>query len=756
MGAPSSIIIGYKYSLGMHMIMCQTPPDNNLVLLETRAGNRVIYDTPVTASGPIFVDKPELFGGRKKEGGVSGTIDVMMGEATQAKNSYLISQLGPNIPAFRGVFSLVLNKVYVTAMSQYPKPWSVLVRAIPQATFNPTKADIGGAANPANMLLDILTNEQLGLGTDISNVDVAAFTAASDTLFDEGFGMSWAIVGQDTAHVLIQTLMTYINGVFYTSPEDGRFTVTLIRDDYDVGTLSTYDESNVIKLNEFQRASYGEMINEVVVTYTPQGSSESDAVSVQDLAGIKIQNGIISQTFDYPAIDNATLAAKVASRDLKQKSTPLASAKITVNRSAFNEKIGGVIKFSWARLGIVSIVFRIVGIDYGNFDKGEIVLTLLEDVFGMPNASYLDPDSSGWVEPLGEPEDPFHQFLVESTYYQVIGSSVDGAFAEYGPSTAFFRLSMIEPDNSEYINFQMYRFENLLTDQGHSVEGESEFSVTGVLATTMPKTVDDIVVTLSSIQGPLAEVRIDEICYVGDELCAILDVNAALNQVTLGRGVVDTVPVLHGLGARVWFIQHRSARSRLELLVGETYVFRGVTRTGVGALAFDDATPHTVIADGRYDKPYRPGNLTVNGLSYPDELAGDSITIAWSPRNRTTEQDTLVPYVDAVTSEPGVLYDVEVWGTPSEMILEDDAYASTSFTITPANDVHFQAPAALVRDVVDDAGAAVVQEDEPRMSTSYDLNLRSVRGGVYCHQTTVHSFAHRGWGLDYGFFYGGL
>src|SRR5690606_6520884 len=66
----------------------------------------------------------------KKEGGIVGELDVMMGEPDQQPNDYLVEQLGTPMPAFRGMLSLVFRKGMVGAMNPYPKPWKFKVQRL--------------------------------------------------------------------------------------------------------------------------------------------------------------------------------------------------------------------------------------------------------------------------------------------------------------------------------------------------------------------------------------------------------------------------------------------------------------------------------------------------------------------------------------------------------------------------------------------------------------------------------------------------
>ena len=80
MGMSKSVVIGYRYYMGIHMGLGRGPVNE---LVEIKAGGNTAWSGSVTASQQISIDKPKLFGGDKKEGGIQGPLWVMMGEPTQ-------------------------------------------------------------------------------------------------------------------------------------------------------------------------------------------------------------------------------------------------------------------------------------------------------------------------------------------------------------------------------------------------------------------------------------------------------------------------------------------------------------------------------------------------------------------------------------------------------------------------------------------------------------------------------------------------
>ena len=242
-----------------------------------------------------------------------------MGESTQPVNDYLVSQLGTPMPAFRGVVSAVLRRVYVCAMSAYPKPWAFKVKRIPAKSWYAAKAEINGSANPVHVVYETLTNSDWGMGYPSTAIDTTSFATAADQCYSESLGVSMIMSNQDSIEKFIYDCLGHMNGMLYARPDNGQFAIKLLRDDYTVSSLTTFNESNVVSLESFERPSYAEMVNEIIVVYRPQGGTEDDSVTVQDLASIQSQGGIVSQTVQYPGIDNATNAARVAMRDLLPK-----------------------------------------------------------------------------------------------------------------------------------------------------------------------------------------------------------------------------------------------------------------------------------------------------------------------------------------------------------------------------------------------------------------------------------------------------
>lgn len=123
-GGSKKQTIGYKYYLDVHAILTHGPVD---LLLGLQFDKRTAWSGSL-ASGTFNVSADNLFGGDKREGGVSGSIDFMSGGPAQTPNSYLDSIL-IDTPAFRGVSGLVFKQFYF-GMNPYLKIWSARLQRI--------------------------------------------------------------------------------------------------------------------------------------------------------------------------------------------------------------------------------------------------------------------------------------------------------------------------------------------------------------------------------------------------------------------------------------------------------------------------------------------------------------------------------------------------------------------------------------------------------------------------------------------------
>lgn len=152
MGSSSRQTVGYWYRMLLHFGLCRAPID---ALLEMRVADRVAWSGTLTTSGMLAIDALELFGGESSEGGIAGDLAVMMGEADQLPNAYLVGQLGAQQGAYRGKVTLAWQGGVWGAMNPYPKAAAFKVRrASTDDAWYPERAAIAMGVYDEMPLLD--------------------------------------------------------------------------------------------------------------------------------------------------------------------------------------------------------------------------------------------------------------------------------------------------------------------------------------------------------------------------------------------------------------------------------------------------------------------------------------------------------------------------------------------------------------------------------------------------------------------------
>ncbi len=731
MGGSRKQTVGYRYSLGMHMVVCHGPVD---AVTEIQVGDRVAWSGNIIASGRINVDAPQLFGGDKREGGVFGAVDVAFGDATQTPNDYLQAILGAPQPAYRGVLSLILRQVCVASNNPYVKPWAIRLKRCWRG-WNAAQAEIledegASSANPAHIIYECLTNSSWGMGYPASSIDDVSFTDAADRLSSEGFGLNLVWTQQSTIEQFIREVLDHIGGVLTTSPSTGRFVLKLVRADYNPAALPVLNTFNVVELESFQRAAWGETVNEIVVVYTSRETFKDATVTVQDLANIQAQGAVVSQTRRYPGITSPSLAARVAMRDLASVSTPLAKVRLKVNRKAWSLGPGDVFKLVWPPLGIDGIVMRIAAVDGGTLTDGAISIDAVEDVFGLPAASYTAPPPTGWVDPTPEPSAASPRRLVEAPYWD-IARSLSAADLDYLDPTDCFLEALAGRPSAGALNYELHS--KTSSASTYEARGPGEFTPHALLAA-------DIGQAFTSTIGYQSEVDIDLVsvgsyAYIDDEAVAITAINTTAKTLTVDRGVLDTVPAAHAAGSRIWFADGFQAVDPTEYAAGETVDARLLTVTGRGTLPLTLAPTDSLVMNRRQNRPYPPGNMRINSTAYPQVVQGD-LAITWSHRDRLSQTVSLTPQsAGNIGPEPGVTYTLRVFGETGSLRRTYSGLTGTSLTYTLADD---QADSGL-----------------GRPNAQLRIELDATRDGVSSLQKHSVTVERAGYGLNFDKYYGG-
>lgn len=394
--------VGYRYYMGLHMGVCRGPVDE---LVSIKVGDRHAWPDSgpgAEISGRYRISAGSLFGGDKKEGGIDGPMDVMMGVPNQSASDGLLDMLGGPLPGYRGMLTVFYDGL-VSAMNPYPKKWAFRVRRILKGWMNdnpwyPDRAEIWladntiRAINPAHILYECETNREWGRGLEPGQIDETSFRNAADTLSAEKFGLCLKWARKDSIESFMQSVIDHAGAVIYTDRGTGLRRIKLIRNDYLVSSLPHFNtDSGLLAVNEASVASLGGALNEIVTTYREPVTNEDRSVRIQNLAGMQAAGGVIhSMSKKYRGIPTAELAMQVSQRDLRTMASGLRRFKLTFDRRAWRLAPGDVIRISEPSRGIYDMVVRIGSVKDGTLTNGQIEIVAIQDVFAFPLGSYQD------------------------------------------------------------------------------------------------------------------------------------------------------------------------------------------------------------------------------------------------------------------------------------------------------------------------------------------------------------------------------
>lgn len=699
LSGPSNVTIGYKYYLGLHLIYCQGPvvsfgplyADKKQLIDWT-----IRIDDPLVSNGTLntLIFAENIFGGLKKQGGVVGGLDVNYGGSDMLQNFYLLQQEGftaQNTPAYRGLMSLIFNGGYVGTTASI-KPWSAQVYRPAVYDWYPAKAEINpvsdgsgvlyASANGAHMLWETLTNTEWGMGIAESQLDEVSFKAAADTLFDENLGLSMILTAQTTVENFAQEILRHINALPNIDPETGKFTLTLIRDDYTIGTLPVFDESNIIGPISFQRPSLSDLVNEVVLTYRPRGMVKDAVVSAQNLANVQVQGKVVSESVNFPGIDNEDIASKVVARELKQRSTPLAQVSLTTNRTGWDVKSGDVIALTWPQLDISLMPLRVIRVRYGKINDGKITLDCVEDVFGLPTTGLVGSQGSNWVDPVKDAVPVVNYRLEELTYFEIATGFPVGELIGEGLTAADSYIAYIAERPIASPSYQLYSRIGA-NDYKYRVEGY--YAAQATLTNELNYT-DSVDIQFSVFPRSVLDVQVDTYAFMNNEILRIDAIDLDNNRLTLGRGCIDSHPQVHPAGSVIWFAQNNWALDQLNYGIGAEVDFKALVETGSDILDIGSAPEVSITPVGRAYKPYPANNVQYNDAYYfPSQYGGNipggavGVRISWVDRNRLqqTVRDSIIDWYDSnITVESGVTYKIDWYGEYN--LLDTDAPSTTA------------------------------------------------------------------------------
>lgn len=536
--------------------------------------------------------------------------------------------------------------------------------------------------NPIHMLRDALTAAEDNTNINTDRIG-DSFQAAADTLYDEGFGLSFYWRNNRELDAFRTKVEEHIDAAIYFSRTTGKWEVKLIRDDYDAETLPVL---NVLTWkDDVARELAAELDNKVTITYRKQADGDTKSVTVTDAASIAVTDTVRPVKIDFDGIYDDDLAYKVAVRELRNRSQPKWSGTIVVGSVPEGFDLGTPFLIQNTEYGMTSpVVCRPVEITYSVETDRNVTIKFIEDKFSLSDV--VDIDTVIATPVTRDALDVTDYFIEECPYYFLVG--------EIGQSNADDELALEPLGGRSWVGSAKPNSYHISADYAYNegagwIRGtNSSFVPSTTLAADLGLDAAETTATITSTDG-LVGVEAGTLARIGNEVIRLDAFDVNTNTITIGRGCLDTLPEAHSSGALIMFHDDYGLFGSTTYLSTEAVSFKVLTRTTSDTLTLAEATEHTLTFDHRAARPYRCGDLRLNdSRTVIPPIEPDTITLTWKHRDRTL-QTTGEPedyLADNIGPEAGTTYIVRIISvddslTELNVISETDVGAVNSYVV---------------------------------------------------------------------------
>lgn len=756
--------IGYHYLMTFAAGFGRGPID---ALRQIEVNEKIAWEGAASDATPNYINKPKLFGGQEKEGGIQGGFILLQGDEEQVLPGATFASSGtpglsiigrafggpvpstriPDIKQLMGGlsgewrgFTAILFDGLVASMNPYVKEWRFRVWRSRRGWHNdecwyPAKATIWlangnvHAMNPAHIIYQCLTDPTWGKGEAADMIDENSFVYAANMLCSEGFGLCIPWYRQEDVDSFIQVVCDHIAAIIYQDKTTGKYVLRLLRDDYNPDEIPHFDyDSGLLEIEEDDSAS-GEAVNEVVLTGFDPQTRQDFQVRAHNNAGLQAQRGPISRTMEFKGLPTRELGLRVAQRELRLLSGGLKKLRLKLDRRAWQLAPGSVCRISSPENNIANMIVRIGEMSEGSSNgQRAIVAKVMEDVFALPATTFTNAGDNEWTPPVGEPEPAVAELIFELSYrdlYRAIGQS---ELAALDPNDAAIGVVAIPGGSGSYL----YDLVTVIDGQTDAEVNQNRSYTTSAVLVNAIGPLD----TTITIEQPyeFSEENVGDLLLIGEEQVELVAYDSETFTGTIARGCGDTLPMPHPAGTRIWSLDDDIGLDNQNYVTGETVIASVFPINGGAVLGEDEAAELNVTLVGRHARPYPPADLKVGGFSvFANAGEQNEPVFTWAHRDRVIQEDQIVSHTDpSIGPEPGTTYTFRIYSVADVLLRTEAEIVGDTWTYTAAMQAEDGAP------------------------SSVRIEVESVRDGLASFQR--YSFTvilNSGWGYGYGLNYGG-
>lgn len=530
-------------------------------------------------------------------------------------------------------------------------------------------------ANPAHVIYEILTNTRWGMAKPAADIDHHSFFSAATILADELLGMTMLIDQQENWDDILEDVQKFADGLLFEDVVTGKIQFRLLRlvlpadaryQDtwYSSTSWPVFDASNVQGDVELSRSGWDEVVNDIRVQYTSRSYDYSTKiVQLKNDANFARQDERVQLQATYAAAHCDYVALRLAEREMRAFGYTRARIKMRVNRDGWKLNRGDRFILNWEPLGISNMVFRVGEIEDGTLEDPTIEVQAFEDIYKLADTEYTSP-TDGWTDPSGaDPVAPGAVAMLEMPY------NLSGD----GPRRSFVKLaSQGDPYTT---GCKLWWSDG--TGPMQKLSANVPYAPTGILqsALSLEEYTSSITIQGVSLASQIASLGGSgggsNLALVGDEIIAwdshAVNADGTVTLAGVLRGVLDTIPATHGIGARLWILNDRALREGKAQGADypETCTFQAYNSKGEISLATSPTVSAT--STSRQFRPFPPGRFRVGSdaslaASVVDRVQVGTLALAWANRNRLTQAPGVVAQDgNPITSESGQATEIRLF-----------------------------------------------------------------------------------------------
>jgi hypothetical protein len=708
-----SFIVGYKYHLGIIQGLCWGKTPQGSQGIDMRAilcDDRVIWQHPENSEKftDIPVDEPTFFGAETQEGGIYGQFRIHHGEQWNAfpivPSAYWEAQTGVTMPDYHDL-AYVEWLGYSSLRNAKPQGWmgnsgralpfAFLFRRLAGGMF-PGFGDIhipgsiNVHQNPIFALAECYTSLEWGMQYPVARLG-ASWEGAADTCVDEGLAWAYDWDRESSVEDMAAEILRYVDGVVYTDLLTGKLEIVLARDDYDPEDLDELSDDDNVEIVSLSRGAIIDTKNELRVLYTDRESllHEEVALVVRDAANNTSQDATIAATVRYRGCPHGDIALRIGMRDLTALSLELWRGTLKVDAKFYRFHPGKVFKFTQPEEGIDQVIMRATRVKHGTLKDPRIEIEFIEDVFAAGTQTYTSPPDTIWTNPIGAAEDVTNAGISELPFwYQKDNQMRVIGYAERpgGLGTIAYDAYLNSIVSAEDVDFTAT---GTLANPYEQLTAPTDNSGTLIIedltdeSAIEPASAADIAALGSNVALIVSAAGVERIAFES----AIENLDGTITLENVWRGVLDTPPINHPAGARVWFTSYDAAICEDTFANNTAVDFKPVAKGVRSGASFADAPEFTVVTARRALRPYPPRFVTLGG-SYTNEFqdTGD-VELDWRESNRLTETAVVKQDNATFTPEDDTTYEIDIYGEDDTVIRNVTGLTAPNYNYTNVNEL---------------------------------------------------------------------